>query len=66
VDQVLPRIDQLGRPVGDVFNLHPEYSRIFVGGFPVAGDDKPRIQVKIRNRIFFIHTPNFSNNASYK
>ena len=45
MDQVLPRIDQLGRPVGDVFNLHPEYSRIFVGGFPVAGEDKPRIQV---------------------
>ena len=45
VDEVLPRMDQLGRPIGDMFNLHPEYSRVFVGGFPYTGEDKPRIQV---------------------
>ena len=45
MDEVLPRMDQLGRPIGDMFNLHPEYSRVFVGGFPYTGEDKPRIQV---------------------
>ena len=40
-------MDLLGRPIGDVFNIHPEYTRIFVGGFPFEGDDRPRIQVCI-------------------
>ncbi|TRY60964.1 hypothetical protein TCAL_05712 [Tigriopus californicus] len=34
VQEALPRYDEYGRPFGSVFNLHPEYSRIFVGGFP--------------------------------
>ena len=40
-------MDLLGRPIGDVFNIHPEYTRIFVGGFPFEGDDRPQIQVCI-------------------
>lgn len=34
VTERLPRRDEFGRPFGSVFNLHPDYSRIFVGGFP--------------------------------
>ncbi len=41
----LPRYDALGRPFGVVFNLHPEYSRIFVGGFPAHS---ARIQDAVR------------------
>ena len=40
----LPRIDENGRPMGSVFNLHVELSSIFVGGFP----RNARIQEKIR------------------
>ena len=47
-DVPLPRIDGLGRPVGAVFNLHPDYSRVFVGGFPLGGENKPRIQDSVR------------------
>ena len=31
---LLPRYDNNNRPFGSVFNLHPDYSSIFVGGFP--------------------------------
>lgn len=34
VTDSLHRYDDYGRPFGSVFNLHPEHSRIFVGGFP--------------------------------
>ena len=44
VDVPLPRIDENGRPMGSVFNLHVEHSSIFVGGFP----RKAKIQEKIR------------------
>ena len=30
----LPRKDVAGRPFGSVFNLHKEYSKLYVGGFP--------------------------------
>uniref|UniRef100_A0A0K2UE20 Laminin subunit alphalike [Acyrthosiphon pisum] n=1 Tax=Lepeophtheirus salmonis TaxID=72036 RepID=A0A0K2UE20_LEPSM len=30
----LPLVDKFKRPFGSVFNLHPKYSKIFVGGFP--------------------------------
>ena len=44
VDVPLPRIDENGRPMGSVFNLHVEHSSIIVGGFP----RKAKIQEKIR------------------
>ena len=44
VTDLLPRIDGYGRPFGSVFNLHPEYSRIFVGGFP----SEMKIQSSVR------------------
>ena len=44
VDVPQPRIDENGRPMGSVFNLHVEHSSIFVGGFP----RKAKIQEKIR------------------
>ena len=40
----LPRYDARRRPFGAVFNLHPDYSRIFVGGFP----NSARIQDVVR------------------
>ena len=33
VDEALPRKDDYGRPFGAVFNLHKDYSKLFVGGF---------------------------------
>ena len=35
------------RPAGGVFNLHPDYSRIFVGGFPI--NEETKIQESITN-----------------
>ena len=32
-DEALPRKDLQGRPFGAVFNLHKDYSKLFVGGF---------------------------------
>ncbi len=34
VTDQLDRYDEYNRPFGSVFNMHPEFSRIFVGGFP--------------------------------
>jgi hypothetical protein len=44
LDIPLPRVDENGRPMGSVFNLHVDHSSIFVGGFP----RNARIQEKIR------------------
>ncbi len=43
-DIALPRVDENGRPMGSVFNLHVDHSSIFVGGFPRTA----KIQDKIR------------------
>lgn len=45
VEHWLPRYDEYSRPFGSVFNLHPDYSSIFVGGFP----SKTRIQDDVRS-----------------
>ena len=34
-NEPLPRKDGQDRPSGGVFNLHPEHSKIYVGGFPI-------------------------------
>jgi len=41
----LPMLDEKGQPFGSVFNLHPEYSRIFVGGFPT---ESTPVQERVR------------------
>ena len=38
-------LDDKGQPFGSVFNLHPEYSRIFVGGFPT---ESTPVQERVR------------------
>ena len=43
VSDYLPYLDDKGQPFGSVFNLHQEYSRIFVGGFPT----EKKVQSKI-------------------
>ncbi len=40
----LNRMDEYGRPFGAVFNLHKDYSKLFVGGFPTSA----RIQEVVR------------------
>ena len=44
-NQPLPRKDAFDRPVGGVFNLHKDYSRLFVGGFPT---ENAKIQESVR------------------
>ena len=44
MDVPLKRYDMFGRPFGAVFNLHKDYSKMFVGGFP----SNARIQETIR------------------
>ena len=36
-------LDDKGQPFGSVFNLHPEHSKIYVGGFPTDS----KVQSKI-------------------
>jgi hypothetical protein len=43
------RYDEYGRPFGSVFNMHPEYSKIYVGGFPPTA----KIQDSIRETFMF-------------
>ena len=43
VNDQLPLMDDKGQPFGSVFNLHKEYSKIFVGGFPMEN----KVQGKI-------------------
>ena len=43
VSDYLPYLDDKGQPFGSVFNLHQEYSKIFVGGFPT----EKKVQSKI-------------------
>jgi hypothetical protein len=45
VSDRLPTVDAKGQPFGSVFNLHPEYSRIFVGGFPT---ESTPVQERVR------------------
>jgi hypothetical protein len=44
-NEVLPRHDNYGRPFGAVFNLHKDYSKVYIGGFP----NDARIQDVVRS-----------------
>ena len=44
VTDYLRAYDEHGRPFGSVFNLHPDYSKIYVGGFPSSA----KIQDEVR------------------
>ena len=43
--ETLPRHDMYGRPFGAVFNLHKDYSKLYVGGYP----HNARIQEVVRS-----------------
>ena len=44
VTDYLRSYDEHGRPFGSVFNLHPDYSKIYIGGFPSSA----KIQDEVR------------------
>ena len=44
VTDYLRAYDEHGRPFGSVFNLHPDYSKIYIGGFPSSA----KIQDEVR------------------
>ena len=49
VTQRLPKFDEHGRPFGSVFNLHPDYSKIYIGGFPTTA----KIQDAVRETFMY-------------
>ena len=49
VTDYLRAYDEHGRPFGSVFNLHPDYSKIYVGGFPTSA----KIQDEVRETSMY-------------
>ena len=49
VTDYLRAYDEHGRPFGSVFNLHPDYSKIYVGGFPTSA----KIQDEVRETFMY-------------
>lgn len=62
VTEYLRAYDEHGRPFGSVFNLHPSYSKIYVGGFPTTAKIQDEVretfmygQVRILEKIILKH-----------